>query len=571
MLGSQSCASSDRLRMLFSTFSVLCFAAQCLAQEPQIPLGHHHAVQKLKWEDCSSVWIEHTLQCATLEVPMDHFGPPSDKIFTIPLIRMIATNASANGDRHIFINPGGPGGSGVGIVRVGADYLSDIIGEDFHLLGFDPRGVQGSRPNASCYPDNQQRTDAVYNNPWHVEFQAGQMYTNAENKARACQDMMGEHGKYINTPQTAADMNSILDALGQDELYYWGFSYGTTLGQTYAQMFPDRVGRVAIDGVSNLDNWYKSAFDEEAFSDTDTIFAGFIEECLKHKNECPLASLNGTDFDSPNELKKYMQDYLLQLEEEPIPVYINPDLYGSITRQILVTYGIFFALYGPSIWASLADDLADLINGNSIPAFLEYSPHRVADFIGDDSNTFVVHNDIKQTGKDFPVHGIQDIRNYTLSIPQPSKLVSAYYASDIFMRASWRIETTHTFQPRYSHEYPPVKTAHPLLILSTTYDPVCPLVSAMKAWKSFEGAGIVEQKSYGHCTLSMPSLCTAKHLRRYFNEGKVPDNYTTCEIDREYFVAELPELSALSQEDQKLLKSLDALSKTDNVIFPWKF
>lgn len=115
-------------------------------------------------------------------------------------------------------------GSGIGFLRGRAAQLNKVIGEDFHLLSFDPRGVGASKPTASCYPNSQLRADAFNNNPWDVEFQAGEMYTNAENKARACQEIMGEHGTFLNTPQTATDMNSILDAVGQEKMYYWGFS-----------------------------------------------------------------------------------------------------------------------------------------------------------------------------------------------------------------------------------------------------------------------------------------------------------------------------------------------------------
>lgn len=305
-----------------------------------------------------------------------------------------------------------------------------------------------------------------------------------------------------------------------------GTADGTTLGQTYAQMYPERVGRLVIDGVSNLDQWYNSDMEEEEFTDTDNIFDGFVEECVRSKNACPLTATSGAQLDTASKLKKHLDQFLIELEEEHIPVYINASIYGSINRQKLVTNGIFFALYSPLTWPTLARNLAELFNGNNTPAFLAYSPSRVAQILTDDSNTFVVQNDDRNTGKNAPAHGIGDIRNYTQSFPQRSYLVSKYQASDIYDRASWLIETSHDFHPRYSPQYQPVKTAHPLLVLSTTYDPVCPLVSAKKAWKSFEGAGLVEQKSYGHCTISMPSLCTAKHVRRYFNEGKLPDKDT---------------------------------------------
>ncbi|RDH32470.1 hypothetical protein BDQ94DRAFT_171231 [Aspergillus welwitschiae] len=161
---------------------------------------------------------------------------------------MLAKNASATGDRHIFLNPGGPGASGVGFLRGSAYDLNKLIGEGFHLLSFDPRGVSGSIPKAVCYPSNSERAAAFASTPWDLKFQAGEMYTRAENKVKACEDMMGEHGKYISTLQIAADMNSILDAIGQQQI--WNY----TRSDIYA-MFPERVSRMVLDGVSNLDEW----------------------------------------------------------------------------------------------------------------------------------------------------------------------------------------------------------------------------------------------------------------------------------------------------------------------------
>ncbi|GKZ50932.1 hypothetical protein AbraIFM66951_004629 [Aspergillus brasiliensis] len=479
---------------------------------------------------------------------------------------MLANNASATGDRHIFLNPGGPGASGIGFLRGSASDLNKLIGEGFHLLSFDPRGVSGSIPKAACYSSNADRAAAFASNPWDLEFQAGEMYTRAENKAKACDDMMGEYGKYINTPQTASDMNFILDAIGQQKMYFIGdlAVYGTTLGQTYAQMFPERVSRMGLDGVSNLDEWYNSFLFEEYLTDTDTIFAGFIEECFKLREACPLSSINGEHFTSAGQLRSYIDNFLHELEEEPIPVYLNSTNYGAITRRSLVTNGILFALYKPTAWPSLAHNLAELLNGNATPAFNAYSESWVLRYLVDDSTTFIGLNDNRRTGHDAPVHGIKSVRNHILSRPQMSYLITRYKGSDIYDRASWLIPTTHHFHPRYYPESPRTRTAQPILILSTTWDPVCPLISAKKAVNSFEGARLVEQKSYGHCTLSMPSLCTVNHLRRYFNEGILPEPGATCGIDAEYFPsARGSAVSTLSTEEEDLLSSLQALANED--------
>ncbi len=368
------------------------------------------------------------------------------------------------------------------------------------------------------------------------------MYTKAENKAKACEDTTGEFGLYINTPQTAADMNSILDAIGQEKMYYWGFSCeclvdfdgcravllidvdGTTLGQTYAQMFPDRVSRLIIDGVTNLDEWYNGVYYYESLVDTDKVYAGFVEECFKAKQNCPLNSIKGQSFNTASDLRSFIDDYLENLEEEPIPVYVNNSNYGAVTRRSLVTNGIFSALYKPDpAWPTLAKNLAALLNGNSTPVYNAYSDLWISSVIGDETNTFVILNDAWKTGPEAPFHGIKPIQNFSLSIPETSKLVSKYQGSDIFDRASWSIPKTHNFHPQYHPEFPKFQTAEPVLVLSTTFDPVCPLISAQKAHNSFKGAGFVEQKSYGHCSLSMPSLCTAKHVQRYFYEGILPE------------------------------------------------
>lgn len=306
------------------------------------------------------------------------------------------------------------------------------------------------------------------------------------------------------------------------------YADGTTLGQTYAQMFPDRVSRLIIDGVSNLDEWYNSFFFEESLTDTDNVYAGFVEECFKAKDNCPLNSIKDQSFKTAADLKSYIDDYLKNLEEVPIPVYLNNSNYGAVTRRSVVTNGIFPALYKPApTWPILAKNLAALLNGNATPVYNSYSDKWVTSIIADETNTFVISNDNWKTGPGAPVHGLKPTQNYSLSMPEDSMLVSKYQGSDIFDRASWSIPTTHDFRPQYHPAYPKFKTAEPILVLSTTYDPVCPLISAQKAHNSFKGAGLVEQKSYGHCSISMPSLCTAKHVQRYFNDGVLPESGAT--------------------------------------------
>lgn len=223
--------------------------------------GHHHNKTQtqhydgelLAWEDCGDV-KGYPVECSTMTVPMDQFNATNsaDKVFTIPLIRL----RGKDGAQNILLNPGGPGGSGFDFLHRRGEQLRTIVGDGFHLLSFDPRGINSSTPVATCFPDDETRRRAASQGPFYDLFEdSGPAYAFGQGFARSCADTMGEHGRYINTPQTAADMNSILDAVGQKEMVYWGFSYGTLLGQTYAGLFPERSHRVIIDGVVNQFDW----------------------------------------------------------------------------------------------------------------------------------------------------------------------------------------------------------------------------------------------------------------------------------------------------------------------------
>lgn len=153
--------------------------------------------ESVSWEPCGEI-TGHALECSNITVPMNHFAPDNssgadenDKVFTIPLIRMRAKNATQN----LIINPGGPGASGVQFVYQIADELNTILDEGYHILSFDPRGVNGSRPKAECYPD--EATRRAHSMPRSGRFSdTGAMYAWNKNFARACFDNLGEHAKY---------------------------------------------------------------------------------------------------------------------------------------------------------------------------------------------------------------------------------------------------------------------------------------------------------------------------------------------------------------------------------------
>ncbi|KAJ5778119.1 Alpha/Beta hydrolase protein [Penicillium odoratum] len=485
------------------------------------PRAFRYNGENISWESCGD-FEGSSLECSTVDVPMDQFNPENSgtKSFTIPLIRMRGSNATQN----LLLNPGGPGGSGFEFLYRRGEQLKAIIGEGFHLLSFDPRGINSSTPTASCYPDEKTRQELSRVRSLDLQGDSPEVYAWAQNFAKACPETMGEYAKYLNTPQTAADMNSILDALGQKDMIYWGFSYGSLLGQTYATLFPERSKRVIIDGIANQFEWYEDLFEAESLVDTDKVLDGFFDECIKAgAGNCPLASLAT----SKDKLRDTVLSYLDALKKQPVSVYIDNSLYGLLDYGKVWYNGFFEALYKPPTWTTLADNIYKLIQGNATAAFLAYGIEETR-ATHHEGNDFITLND----GLSGPDHWPRD-RQAFLDEIVPLFNLSMFGGSQIkgyHARQHWAVPKTHSYVPRKG-----VKTAHPLLILSTTYDPVCPRVSARSANEAFEGSQIVELKAYGHCSVAVPSVCIAKHVRAFLYEGKLPEEYTQCEVDSPYF------------------------------------
>jgi pimeloyl-ACP methyl ester carboxylesterase len=486
--------------------------------------------EKVIWHACGER-SNRTLECGNVTVPMDQFNATNsgNKTFTIPLIRLRGHNAT----QSILFNPGGPGGSGVGAIYSIGEKLHAMIGEGFHLLSFDPRGINGSIPAASCYPESNQEQKVRHMQPLIHQgarvADMGELVAWTSNYVKACSETMDEHGSYINTPQTAADMNSILDAVGQQDMLYYGVSYGTVLGQTYAAMFPERSRRVIIDGVVNAFQWYSELTFSESLDDNEVIFDNFLAKCVEAGPEnCTLASAAA----DAHLIKARILDTVEDLRAEPLSVYLNSTHYGLITAEMVLNTAAFNALYRPSLWPDLADNLSQLMAGNGTAFFLKYG---LADAPDMTAFNFVVGND-GLSGPEYWKQGSEEMQEMLRPLWNATLMGSAQNIL-YFAKQQWPLARTHSFElkrPGMAGQTT-IKTAHPVLILSTTYDPVTPLKSARAANSAFEGSQIVEVKGFGHASIAEPSRCLVRKFREYFYEGKLPHEHTTCEVDLPYF------------------------------------
>ncbi|KAL5344870.1 hypothetical protein ACLOAV_010267 [Pseudogymnoascus australis] len=379
--------------------------------------------EHIKWKPCGQI-NDHKVKCSDVDVPMDQFDSQNSggNTFNIPLIRLRGKNASQN----LLLNPGGPGGS-----------------ENFHLLSFDPRGVNSSRPLASCYPDQKTRdamseskdADPVKDSPYR--------YAWTKNYIKGCLENMGEHGKYINTPQTAADMNSILDAVGQEKMVYWGFSYGSLLGQTYAALFPERSHRVIIDGVVDFFEWsLKAPMLKSDFTDTQHVLDGFFDECIKAGDKCALSSLGG----SKSELERRVLSFLEGLKQDPVAVHHSATTYGILDHKAML-YGVFRHLYAPKTWYQFANRLAQMIDGNATDAFLAYGFGESSTFQPIGEATDIVEFNDGATGPKHWPQGRDKLQDLIFPYYESSAFAYSHNKAN-YVRQTWPVPKTHNFAPQ---------------------------------------------------------------------------------------------------------------------------
>ncbi|KAJ6780200.1 hypothetical protein PWT90_04460 [Aphanocladium album] len=479
-----------------------------------------YAGESIEWRPCGDIG-GHDAECSSVDVPMDQFNRTNSggKTFQIPLIRMRGKNATKN----LLVNPGGPGAAGVGFVRGAGPKLSKIVGEDFHIVGFDPRGVGSSTPEATCYVDEESRerlkprrvTDLIKDSPY--------LYAWTTNYVRSCRENAAEHFKYINTPQTAADMNSIIDALGQKNMQYWGISYGSLLGQVYATLFPERSERIVLDGVVSQSDWFEKPVDSMRYTDTSAVVEGFFEECAHAGEACALSQFGKTG----PELRENVTTVINRLYRNPASAYVNSTVSGVVDDFDVRIRALFPEMLTPVHWPALARRLADLQEGNATGIFISYVKDAQLGSVPE-SNWAVIMNDGKSGPEFWPQPRIKLLEKL---LPYFDKYRFALGDMlDFHVRQQWSIPKTHSYVPKDN-----VKTKNPILILSTTHDPVCPYAAAQVAQKSFVGSRLVAVDAYGHASIAMPSMCMANHIGKYFTSGELPDKNVLCQVDGTYF------------------------------------
>ncbi|KAG7445507.1 alpha/beta-hydrolase [Guyanagaster necrorhizus] len=473
----------------------------------------------LSWVDCYSDY-----QCTRFQVPIDYSNEDSDKA----ALAVIKLSAQSETDYKgtVLINPGGPGGSGIATMIFSGSALASVIGKQYDIIGFDPRGVANSTPRAEFFLSEQEHLQWLASTDhWsHVvnatSDQIPHLWASAQVVAELAKERDNGILDYITTDNVARDMLGISEAAGQEKLQYWGFSYGTVLGATFAAMFPDKVERIVLDGVLDMDGYYSGDWRNEILNidkDMQSFFDG-----------CAAAGPDRCAFYAPvaDEISDNLNSIYESLLTEPVPV-VSPSFYGVVDYTVLRT-AVKNALYEPYTYFSvLAEGLASLANGNGSIIYdmqaTTYDPSSAYDNSWEAEIAVSCGDAVNNTDT------VADLFAYWDSIEGLSTFADILIIERISC-SGWKFHREGRFTGPITGN-----TSYPILLIGNTADPVTPLAMAKKTSSAFPGSVVLTQNSSGHTSTVASSTCTQAYVQAYFQNGTLPHEGTVCEVESALF------------------------------------
>ncbi|MCF2529246.1 alpha/beta hydrolase [Yinghuangia soli] len=474
--------------------------------------------QKPAWKACpddpETDGDEGEMQCAKVRVPLD-YAKPEGKSIEISAMRL---QASGKGKRigTLFTNPGGPGGSGIDYLKSwAAEYDADIR-KSFDIVGFDPRGV-GESAKVVCLSDEQRDRMNAEDGPDPKDTAASDAFAKAQDEefSAGCQSRSGELLPHVGTRNVARDMDILRVLAGDPKLNYLGYSYGTYLGALYAEEFPDRVGRLVLDGAVDpaADPLDDSIGQTVGFEQS---FTRFAKDCAKRPS-CPL----GTD---PARAALVGVDFLDSLRTNPLPSRLDE---RKLTSSLGWT-GMIRLLYADEDqgWEALRSAFDMAMKRGDGTAFVAYAD----DYNGRDEN-----GRYDGSMDALRVIGCAD---GMAEAPSPARVQQVLdqlrREAPLFSRDSTPADFSGPGCPSW-----PFRTAEkphtvkapgsdPILVIGTTGDPATPYAASERLAAGFENATLLTLEGEGHTAYGRGNACIDAAVDAYLTQGKMPAEGKRC-------------------------------------------
>jgi pimeloyl-ACP methyl ester carboxylesterase len=478
----------------------------------------------LEWATCGV-----GLQCTTAEVPRDYSASRRGSI-RIALIRRPAKDP-AERIGSVFLNPGGPGASGVALVRAYAGSAFAALNRRFDLVGFDPRGVGGSDPSVRCLTDAEAKTQfsAPFVRPESLDVPALRLWASAW--VDKCVARNHRILPYLSTANAARDLDGLRAAVGDPKLTYLGFSYGTLLGATYATLFPRRVRALALDGAVDADLWMHRPLEatREQVARFERELQRFFVACAR-RTWC---TFGGGD------PERAFEDLVERLDRNPIPAGAPYDSRPVTGETLLVAAA--FAMDSKPLWANLSGALTQAAQGTGTvlrglaDLYWGISANGAYDGVWD-RNLVISALDQRTPRR---------IGAYLIAGRDANALFPHFWWSSGYSEVPWGLLSV---RPRGVFRGPFVmpSNATPALVVGTSYDPSTPYVWAQRLTAQLGNARLLTMVGDGHTAFLNYSSCVQKAVTAYLETLVLPDEGTKCGQDLDL---------ALSAEDRRRARS----------------
>lgn len=457
--------------------------------------------QTVSWSGCGG-----GMQCATVEAPLDWAEPASGSI-ELALVRQPALGEKIG---SLLVNPGGPGGSGYNFVKDSVDYATDErLQQRFDVVGFDPRGV-GRSTGVSCYDPTEmdQYLYGVSANERGSDAWIAEMTDSATSFGEACADRTGALLAQVGTENAARDLDLLRAVLGDEKLFYLGYSYGTFLGSVYAELFPGKTGRLVLDGAidPSTSNFEVTKTQAQGF---ESALRAYLSDCLQ-SSECP--------FDGTVESGMQTVGALLDsVDASPIRAADGRELGGSTLFTAII-----YPLYDANAWGMLSDMLESVMHGDAEMAFEFADAYngRNADGSYSDNSTeaFTAVNCMDYRYNADPAL----MREQAVALDEAAPVIGRYMSYGDIGCASW----PYAFQGERGEIH--AEGSAPILVIGTTNDPATPYVWAGALAGQLENGHLVTYQGEGHTAYNKSNDCIADTVDDFLIDGTVPAADPMC-------------------------------------------
>ncbi|OWA14892.1 proteinase [Streptomyces sp. CS159] len=464
--------------------------------------------QKLAWRDCGVPGF----QCATMKAPLDYAKPGEGDV----RLAVARKKATGPGKRlgSLLVNPGGPGGSAIGYLQqyAGIGYPAKVRAQ-YDMVAVDPRGVARSEP-VECLDgremDAYTQTDVTPDDAGETD----ELVDAYKEFAEGCGADAPKLLRHVSTVEAARDMDVLRAVLGDEKLTYVGASYGTFLGATYAGLFPDRTGRLVLDGAMDP-SLPARRLNLEQTAGFETAFQSFAKDCVR-QSDCPLGDRDTT----PDQVGKNLKSFFDDLDAKPLPA---GDADGRKLTESLATTGVIAAMYDEGAWQQLRESLTSAIKEKDGAGLLILSDsyyEREAD--GGYSNLMFANAAVNCLDLPAAFSSPDEVRAALPDFEKASPVFGEGLAWSSLNCAYWPVKPTG--EPHRIE----AAGATPIVVVGTTRDPATPYRWAEALSGQLSSGRLLTYEGDGHTAYGRGSSCIDSAINTYLLTGTAPKDGTRC-------------------------------------------